>query len=93
MILTVRVGIIAALVTIVSVFLPSLSIAAEKAFDRPNLAEAAIKLEAEIKSDAGASGKPVAQIRPPRRKADRLQGSSRMARTGSRMATRGCAGG
>jgi hypothetical protein len=63
MLVLIRAGVVAALVTIASIFAPSISSAAEKAFDRPNLAEAAIKLEAQIKSDAGAAGKPVAQIR------------------------------
>jgi hypothetical protein len=63
MLALIRVGAFAALVTFACVFAPSISAAAEKAFDRPNLADAAIKLEAQIKSDAGASGKPAAQIR------------------------------
>ena len=37
--------------------------AAEKAFQNSDLADSAIKLEAQIKSDAGAPVKPVAQIR------------------------------
>ena len=65
----VRVGLIAALVTLASVFASFAfssfpASAAGKAFQRGDLDEAAIKLEAEIKNDAGAaSGKPLAQLR------------------------------
>src|SRR5688572_30679235 len=58
----IRAGVFAALVTLASIFSASVSVAADKPFERANLAEAAIKLEAQIKSDAGAAGKPVAQI-------------------------------
>ncbi len=44
-------------------FPPPCPVAADKPFERANLAEAAIKLEAQIKSDAGTAGKPLAQIR------------------------------
>ena len=54
-----RVGLAAALVTIASVF----ALAADKPFDRDDLNDAAIKLEAQIKSDAGDVTKPVAQLR------------------------------
>ena len=59
----VRVGFVAALVTLVSIF-ASIAIgsipasAAGKAFQRGDLDEAAIKLEAEVKTDAGSGSKP-----------------------------------
>ncbi|MEA2983196.1 MAG: alpha-2-macroglobulin, partial [Alphaproteobacteria bacterium] len=60
----VRVGLIAALVTLASIASGSLpAAAAGKAFQRAELDEAAIKLEAEIKNDAGQAAKPVAQLR------------------------------
>ncbi len=61
----VRVGFVAALVTLASIALSSIAPAATaaKTFQRPDLDEAAIKLEAEIKNDAGQSGKPLAQLR------------------------------
>src|SRR5262245_34425016 len=64
MLAPVRVGLFAALVTLASVFSfsPSAS-AADKPFTRPDLAEAAIKLEAQIKTDAGQVSKPLAQLR------------------------------
>jgi uncharacterized protein YfaS (alpha-2-macroglobulin family) len=58
----VRAGIAAALVLL----LPAIAAypaAAEKAFQRDDLADAAIKLEAKIKSDAGAVSKPAAALR------------------------------
>ncbi len=58
----VRAGIAAALVLL----LPALAIqpaAAEKAFQRDDLADAAIKLEAKIKTDAGQVSKPAATLR------------------------------
>ncbi|HET8972497.1 MAG TPA: alpha-2-macroglobulin, partial [Pseudolabrys sp.] len=55
----VRAGIAAALVALV--FSPAL--AADKAFKQSGLDEAAIKLEAQIKSDAGNVGKPAATLR------------------------------
>ena len=59
-----RVGLVAALVTVASVVLCSISAsAADKAFHRGDLDEAAIKLEAEIKNDAGSGSKPLAQLR------------------------------
>ena len=63
MLVLIRAGVFAALVTLASIFSPPISIAADKPFERANLAEAAIKLEAQIKSDAVSAGKPVAQIR------------------------------
>ena len=54
----VRVGFFAALVTFVSA-----AIAADKPFRNDNLADAAIKLEAQIKRDAGAVTKPAATLR------------------------------
>jgi uncharacterized protein YfaS (alpha-2-macroglobulin family) len=62
MLTLVRAGLAAALVFL----LPLLSdqpAAAEKAFQRDDLADAAIKLEARIKSDAGAVTKPLATLR------------------------------
>ncbi|MEW6449655.1 MAG: alpha-2-macroglobulin [Pseudomonadota bacterium] len=59
-----RAGVVAALVTLVSFSLTSIAaVAADKAFKRDDLAQAAIKLEAQIKADAGQIGKPVAQLR------------------------------
>jgi uncharacterized protein YfaS (alpha-2-macroglobulin family) len=55
----VRAGLAAALVALV--FWPAL--AADKAFKQSGLDEAAIKLEAQIKSDAGIVGKPAATLR------------------------------
>ena len=62
MLVPIRAGVFAALVTLASIFTASVS-SAQKAFDRPDLTEAAIKLEAQIKTDAGAAGKPLAQLR------------------------------
>src|ERR1700748_1354975 len=60
----VRVGLMAALFTVASIALSSNpAAAAGKAFQRSELDEAAIKLEAEIKNDAGSPAKPVAQLR------------------------------
>jgi uncharacterized protein YfaS (alpha-2-macroglobulin family) len=60
----VRVGFVAALVTLASFAFSSMpASAAGKAFQRGDLDEAAIKLEAEIKTDAGSAGKPLAQLR------------------------------
>ncbi len=62
MLMFVRAGIVAALVLL----LPALAAqpaAAEKAFQRDDLADAAIKLEAKIKSDAGQVSKPAATLR------------------------------
>lgn len=59
-----RAGFIAALAILASVFLTFHSAnAADKPFDRSDLTEAAIKLEAEIKRDAGQVAKPAAQLR------------------------------
>src|SRR5215217_8795564 len=54
-----RAGALAALVTLASFS----AIAADKPFQRDDLADAAIKLEAQIKQDAGAVTKPVATLR------------------------------
>src|SRR5581483_6503781 len=60
----VRVGLVAALVTIASVFVSSTAaFAVSKAYERTELAEALIKLEAQIKNDAGQVTKPLAQLR------------------------------
>jgi alpha-2-macroglobulin len=58
----VRAGIVAALVTLLPA-LTAVPAAAEKAFQRDDLADAAIKLEAKIKSDAGQVSKPAATLR------------------------------
>ena len=58
MLAPVRAGLFAALVTLASIFAAAhFAVAADKAFQRDDLAEAAIKLEAQIKSDAGQVGK------------------------------------
>jgi uncharacterized protein YfaS (alpha-2-macroglobulin family) len=62
MLVLIRAGVFAALVTLASVFTASVSFA-DKAFERSDLADAAIKLEAQIKSEADAAGKPLAQLR------------------------------
>ena len=62
MLAPIRAGLVAALALVLPVFCAP-GHAAEKAFQRPDLAEAAIKLEAEIKRDAGPVAKPVAQLR------------------------------
>jgi uncharacterized protein YfaS (alpha-2-macroglobulin family) len=56
-----RAGLAAALLTLAWVLAPA--IAAEKPFKQSALDEAAIKLEAQIKSDAGAVAKPAATLR------------------------------
>ena len=55
----VRAGLAAALVALVF----AAALAADKAFKPSGLDEAAIKLEAQIKSDAGNVGKPAATLR------------------------------
>ena len=64
MLATVRAGFVAALAILAS-FSAQVSPghAADKAFHRDDLGEAVIKLEAQIKSDAGQVGKPLAQLR------------------------------
>ena len=59
----VRAGLIAALVALV--FFPAMNaaLAADKAFKQGGLDESAIKLEAQIKSDAGTVNKPAATLR------------------------------
>ena len=59
MLASVRAGFAAALVALVS-FTAS---AADKAFQRSDLADSAVRLEAQIKTDAGQVAKPVAQLR------------------------------
>ncbi|MGA9208723.1 MAG: hypothetical protein WB347_13035, partial [Terriglobales bacterium] len=59
MISLIRAGLAAALVA----FAPLTATAADKPFQNADLADSAIKLEAQIKADAGAPTKPVAQIR------------------------------
>src|SRR5262245_19860238 len=63
MLALIRAGVFAALVTLASVFFASQTIAADKPFERAELADAAVKLEAQIKSEASNAGKPLAQIR------------------------------
>ncbi len=58
----VRAGVAAALVMLAALA-PGAAGAAEKAFQRDDLADMAIKLEAQIKSEAGQTGKPVAALR------------------------------
>ncbi len=58
----IRAGALAALVTLATAFSAPPSLA-QKAYDRPALGEAAIRLEARIRSDADAAGKPLAQLR------------------------------
>ena len=61
----VRVGLFAALVTLASIALSSIpASAADKAFQRADLDEAAIKLEAQIKTDAGSVGKAAGAVAP-----------------------------
>ncbi len=62
MIALARVGIVAALVAFLSIYL-SVAASAQKAFHRDDLADAAIKLEAQIKAEAGVVSKPLAQLR------------------------------
>jgi uncharacterized protein YfaS (alpha-2-macroglobulin family) len=60
----IRAGFVAALVTLVSIsWGGTLGSAADKPFQRSDLADAAIKLEAQIKADAGQAAKPLAQLR------------------------------
>ena len=61
MIAFVRVGLFAALAILLS--FSGTAIAADKAFQRDDLKEAAVRLEGEIKTQAGQVGKPVAQLR------------------------------
>src|SRR4051812_21443963 len=68
MLAPVRVGLFAALVTLASFFASlflnsGAALAADKPFTRADLADSAIKLEAQIKSDVGSPGKPLAQLR------------------------------
>ena len=57
-----RAGIVAALVALLSISL-SFAASAQKSFQRDDLADAAIKLEAQIKSEAGQITKPAAALR------------------------------
>ena len=59
MLASVRAGVIAALVTLAS----AAALAAEKPFQREELADSAIKLEARIKAEAGPVTKPIAALR------------------------------
>src|SRR5436305_13507002 len=55
----VRVGMLAALVT----FLPCVAFAADKAYQRDELDDSALKLEAQIKGEAGVVAKPLATLK------------------------------
>ncbi len=57
-----RAGVVAALVALLSVPL-SVAASAQKAFQRDDLADAAIKLEAQIKAEAGQVARPAAALR------------------------------
>ena len=59
MLASVRAGFAAALVALVSFT----AFAADKPFQRADLAESAIRLEAQIKTEAGQVGKPAATLR------------------------------
>jgi alpha-2-macroglobulin len=64
MIAPARAGMFAALAVLACILAAlTAAAAAEKPFQRPGLAEAAISLEAQIKKDAGAVGKPLSQLR------------------------------
>ena len=65
MIARARVGFLAALVTLASIFFAgsATAFAADKAFKQADLDAAAINLESQIKSDAGSPAKPLAQLR------------------------------
>src|SRR3954464_12076992 len=59
MLATARAGMLAALVTL----MPFAASAADKPYQRDDLADGAIKLEAQIKKDAGSVTKPIATLR------------------------------
>ena len=63
MISLVRAGVVAALFAVAPLLLPQSASAAEKAFRNSELADSAVKLEGQIKSDAGTPTKPLPQIR------------------------------
>ena len=58
-----RAGVFAALATLLSIIIAAPAGAADKAFRRDDLADAAIKLEAQIKTEAGQVTKPAATLR------------------------------
>ena len=60
---SVRAGLAAALMALLLVLAVIPTLAADKAFKRSDLDDAAIKLEAQIKSDAGTVSKPAATLR------------------------------
>src|SRR3954451_2505024 len=62
MLVSARAGIIAALIALLSIAL-SIPASAQKAFVRDELADAAIKLEAQIKGEAGQVTRPAAVLR------------------------------
>jgi len=59
MLASVRAGVLAALVTLA----PAVALAADKPFHRDDLADSAVKLEAQIKAEAGTVAKPLATLR------------------------------
>src|SRR5712692_10059744 len=59
MLASVRAGVLAALVTLA----PAVAFAADKPFHRDDLADSAVKLEAQIKAEAGTVAKPLATLR------------------------------
>ena len=59
----VRAAAVCAIMALGLVSAGSAAVAADKAFKRDDLADAAIKLEAQIKSEAGAVNKPLATLR------------------------------
>jgi hypothetical protein len=63
MLAPVRAGLIAALIAMSFVAMSFVPASAEKVFQRDNLTEAVIKLEAQIKSEAGQVRKPLAELR------------------------------
>src|ERR1700677_4104816 len=64
MLAMVRAGVAAAVLLVAPLILaPSAASAADKPFQNKDLADSAITLEAQIKSDAGTQSKPVAQVR------------------------------
>ncbi len=58
-----RAGLVAAVAAVCLTFASCAAIAADKPFVNDDLANSAIELEAQIKSDAGVATKPVAQLR------------------------------
>src|SRR6476659_2291167 len=63
MLASVRAGFAAALVALFSFFFSFPAFAADKPFQRADLADSAVRLEAQIKTEAGQVAKPVATLR------------------------------